>query len=338
MERSYFLITARTGFSKWCQGDIDLARTLWGDPQVTRYICASGKFTQEDIVKRLNLEIFNDAKYNVQYWPVFELATGELIGCCGLRPHGPKEYELGFHLRPEFWRQGYATEAAMAVIQYAFVTMKAKKLFAGHNPKNVTSQKVLRKLGFTYICDEFYEPTGQYHPSYELLGNLRIRAAVSEDAEKIGWVHYTAWMETYRGILPDRFLSTRSPEKSVALFRASQCTDVVVAEHGDEIVGFCGWGPVRDANQSHIDGEIYGIYLLNDYKRKSLGQKMLAYAVAQLEAKGFQRIGLWVLADNIDAIRFYEMQGFQKSGICKEANLGRTVSERLYVKNIGLDM
>ncbi len=46
--------------------------------------------------------------------------------------------------------------------------MKADALFAGHNPHNTESAKVLRKLGFHYIGDEFYEPTGLYHPSYEL--------------------------------------------------------------------------------------------------------------------------------------------------------------------------
>lgn len=168
MKRDYFLQTDRIGFSKWSQDDRKLAELLWGDPAVTRYICASGKFSADDIVNRLNKEIANNAEYDVQYWPVFELMTNELIGCCGLRPHKQNEYEIGFHLRQKFWGQGYAMEAADAAIQYAFTVLKAEKLFAGHNPKNIPSQKLLKKLGFTYIGDEFYEPTGLYHPSYEL--------------------------------------------------------------------------------------------------------------------------------------------------------------------------
>lgn len=168
MARDFFLTTQRIGFSRWCREDAALAKTLWGDPQVTRYICASGEFTAADIVKRMDLEISNDAEYHVQYWPIFEISTGELIGCCGLRPHGPKEFEIGFHLRRSFWGQGYAVEAAGAVIRYAFTVLNADKLFAGHNPKNAASRKVLKKLGFTYTGDEFYEPTGLYHPSYEL--------------------------------------------------------------------------------------------------------------------------------------------------------------------------
>ena len=78
------------------------------------------------------------------------------------------EYEIGFHFRPEFWGQRYASEAANAVIDYAFRVLKADKLFAGHNPNNVASRKTLLSLGFAYIGDEFYEPTGLQHPSYEL--------------------------------------------------------------------------------------------------------------------------------------------------------------------------
>ena len=75
---------------------------------------------------------------------------------------------MGFHLCPEFWGKGYATEAANAVIDYAFGQLHAEGLFAGHNPKNTVSGKILTKLGFEYIGDEFYAPTRLYHPSYEM--------------------------------------------------------------------------------------------------------------------------------------------------------------------------
>jgi RimJ/RimL family protein N-acetyltransferase len=168
MERKIFLKTDRIGFSRWSQDDIKLAELLWGNPEVTRFICASGEFNADDIVNRLNKEIANNTEYQVQYWPIFELISNELIGCCGLRPYNENEYEIGFHLRPEFWEQGYAMESANAVIHYAFTVLKAESLFAGHNPNNTASQKLLSKLRFTYIGDELYKPTGLYHPSYEL--------------------------------------------------------------------------------------------------------------------------------------------------------------------------
>lgn len=168
LPKSYFLKSERIGFSHWQASDTELAEILWGDPAVTKLICVSGVFTKADILKRLDAEIHNGSVYCVQYWPIFSLATNELIGCCGLRPHGEMEYELGFHLRPKFWGQGYAEEAANAVMEYAFTVLGAEALFAGHNPKNIGSKKLLAKLGFSYTGDEYYEPTGLYHPSYEL--------------------------------------------------------------------------------------------------------------------------------------------------------------------------
>ena len=44
--------------------------------------------------------------------------------------------------------------------------MKVDNLFAGHNPKNSASKKLLTKIGFKFIRDEYYAPTGLMHPSY----------------------------------------------------------------------------------------------------------------------------------------------------------------------------
>ena len=166
--REYFMKTDRVGFSTWQPEDIQLATALWGNPDVTRFICASGVFAPSDITERLNKEIENQTLYHVQYWPIFILGTEDFAGCCGLRPHGKDEYEIGFHLRPAYWHMGLACESAKAVIEYAFSELRANKLFAGHNPKNEASRTLLLKLGFEYIGDEYYEPTGLYHPSYEL--------------------------------------------------------------------------------------------------------------------------------------------------------------------------
>ena len=160
--------TERIGFSKWSCDDMELAQLLWGNPEVTQFICATGVFSPEDISARLKKEIENNTQFSIQYWPIFELETNELIGCCGLRPYSDGIYEIGFHLRPKFWRKGFAVEAASAAIDYAFNELHAEGLFAGHNPKNIASAKVLAKLNFKNIRDEFYAPTGLYHPSYEL--------------------------------------------------------------------------------------------------------------------------------------------------------------------------
>ena len=164
----YFLRTKRLGFRPWSKSDLGLAMALWGDEKVTKLI--GGPFSLEQIEERLSQEISNLKTYGVQYWPIFLLSNGEHLGCCGLRPYKVDQriYEIGVHIRPEHWGRGYASEASHAIIKYGFENLDATGLFAGHNPANEASRRVLEKLGFRYTHDEFYPPTGLNHPSYLL--------------------------------------------------------------------------------------------------------------------------------------------------------------------------
>jgi ribosomal-protein-alanine N-acetyltransferase len=166
--RFYFLRTSRLGFGTWSAGDLALANALWGDDRVTRLI--GGPFSERWIADRLALEIATQDAHGFSYWPVFRLSDDAHVGCAGLRPVPGTErvLELGFHLRPEHWSQGYATEAALAVVEHAFASGLADKLVAGHHPRNDGSRRVLERLGFRHTGDVPYPPTGLDHPSYVL--------------------------------------------------------------------------------------------------------------------------------------------------------------------------
>jgi ribosomal-protein-alanine N-acetyltransferase len=167
--RSYFLTTDRLGFSQWNESDSSLAVTLWGDPKVSLFI--GGPFTADEIRARLRREIEMMVAYGVQYWPVFLLEENKFAGCAGLRPYGDTErvFEMGVHLLPGCWGQGFGREAARAVIRLGFERLGAKGLFAGHHPANLASRRLLEGLGFRFTHEEFYAPTGLYHPSYLLM-------------------------------------------------------------------------------------------------------------------------------------------------------------------------
>ena len=166
----YFLKSARLGFRCWREEDLPLAIALWGDPEVTQFIDSRGKLSEEDVKQLLAKHIGFQREHGIQYWPIFLLEGGEHVGCCGLRPYDAKEHihELGVHIRSKRWRHGFAGEAARAVIGYAFGTLGAAALFAGHNPGNDASRRLLQQLGFQHTHDEYYAPTGLLHPSYIL--------------------------------------------------------------------------------------------------------------------------------------------------------------------------
>ncbi|WP_234121537.1 GNAT family N-acetyltransferase [Clostridium hydrogenum] len=173
--KRFFMKTQRLGFSVWDENDIEDALELWNNPEVTKFITANGKMSEKQVKQRLDKEIENNNKFKIQYWPVYLVEDKECVGCCGLRPYDAENnvLEIGVHLKEEYWGKGFAKEACLGVVEYAFKTLKVNALFAGHNPKNMASASLLKKLGFKYTHDEFYEPTGLNHPSY-LLTNEEI--------------------------------------------------------------------------------------------------------------------------------------------------------------------
>jgi RimJ/RimL family protein N-acetyltransferase len=167
---SYFLETSRVGFRTWTENDFVLAKELWGNPIVMQNISAQTKLSDSEIQEKLNSEISNLKKFGVQYWPCFLLESDTFIGTCGLRPYKLFDgiFEMGIHLLPEYWNKGIGYEAASAMIEHAFNILNISSLFAGHNPQNLASSILLKKLGFRFTHYEFYPPTGLNHPSYIL--------------------------------------------------------------------------------------------------------------------------------------------------------------------------
>ncbi len=158
--------TERLVFRTWRDDDHALAWSLFGDPEVTALV--GGPFDDAAVRARLATEITNLRTHGIQYWPLFLRTSDDFIGCCGLKPRTATVHELGFYLRPEHHGHGYAVEAGRAVIAYAFDVLGVDALFAGHHPENAGSRRVLERLGFRYVYDELYPPTGLQHPGYEL--------------------------------------------------------------------------------------------------------------------------------------------------------------------------
>jgi [ribosomal protein S5]-alanine N-acetyltransferase len=166
--RDHFIRTSRLGFGTWRVDDLALAVGLWGDARVTRLI--GGPFTSQWIQDRLALEISRQSTHGIQYWPLFRLSDEVHVGCCGLRPVHDRAgvLELGFHLRPEHWGHGFATEAARAVLGHAFTSLGTNVVVAGHHPENEDSRRVLQGLSFRFTNDALYAPTGLQHLNYAL--------------------------------------------------------------------------------------------------------------------------------------------------------------------------
>ena len=138
-----------------------------------------------------------------------------------------------------------------------------------------------------------------------------VRNAVSDDALVIAEVQVRSWVDTYTGLLPSAVLENMSVEESRDRFleaiEGKPKEHVYVAEDDGRVFGFAVAGPSRDAGSDAV-GEVYALYVLQDYQGMGTGTRLFRKAVDDLAGKGFVSLVVRVLSGN-SYCRFYEKHG-----------------------------
>jgi RimJ/RimL family protein N-acetyltransferase len=107
-------------------------------------------FTREQMRRWLQRNLDHQNQYRYGLFSVVLKETGELIGDCGLEQMEDQgAAELGYDFRSDFWNQGYATEAATAVRDYAFYILQLPQLISLIRVGNLASKRVAEKVGMT---------------------------------------------------------------------------------------------------------------------------------------------------------------------------------------------
>jgi RimJ/RimL family protein N-acetyltransferase len=78
------------------------------------------------------------------------LADDTIIGGCGVGKLFGSDPEIGYWFGVSYWGNGYATEAARAIVDYAFTELGLNRLEAGARVSNPASRRVLEKCGFQW--------------------------------------------------------------------------------------------------------------------------------------------------------------------------------------------
>ena len=109
--------------------------------------------------------------------PIVLKETGEVAGWCGLGPldYDEAEIEIFFVVAREHWGKGLATEAARALLGYAFDVLGLRRVVAVADPRNRASVAVIEKLGMRF--EGVARGLGAEHGAYE--GHLQYAAASS---------------------------------------------------------------------------------------------------------------------------------------------------------------
>ncbi|MGH1352684.1 MAG: GNAT family N-acetyltransferase [Methyloligellaceae bacterium] len=77
--------------------------------------------------------------------------TGQIIGTIGAHMREAGEFEVGYWLGEPFWKKGYATETAIAMIGYIREKRNPERIWAGYADGNAASARVLEKAGFVKL-------------------------------------------------------------------------------------------------------------------------------------------------------------------------------------------
>jgi ribosomal-protein-alanine N-acetyltransferase len=128
---------------------------LDSDPDVLIYL-GNNPLSSIEQSKKIIESVHKQYKKNgIGRWAIIDKNTNEFIGWTGLKyEENVREdfnyYDLGYRLKKKFWEKGIATETSLISLNYGFSELKLKKISATAHVKNIPSNKVLQKVGFTF--------------------------------------------------------------------------------------------------------------------------------------------------------------------------------------------
>lgn len=141
------LATKRLLLRPWSQPDVDSLHDLQSDPEMMKHQ-PDGPLPHGSKRPTLHQHLSSWRKTGFGLWAVEHAETAAFIGAIGLKQEGHwPDVEVSWSLAPPYWGQGFATEGAEAVLEYAFVQRQLKQLISVCIVGNVASERVMQKLG-----------------------------------------------------------------------------------------------------------------------------------------------------------------------------------------------
>lgn len=145
------LATERLQLRPCTTADIDVLHRFWTDPGVRKYLWDDVVIDRETAAEVVASSLADFAAHGFGHWVATRKGEDELIGWCGLRHFGePAEVEVLYGIAPALWGQGLAVEATRAVLRYGFAELGLGRIYAGTDPPNTASVRVMEKVGMRF--------------------------------------------------------------------------------------------------------------------------------------------------------------------------------------------
>ncbi len=171
-----FVETERLILREIVHDDIDGLFELDSNPKVHKYLGNKPVQDKEKLIEVINFIRNQYIENGIGRWAIIEKSTNSFLGWTGLKfvkeniNNHSNYYDLGYRLIEKYWGKGFATESAIASLKYGFENLGLNEIYASAHIDNITSNKILLKIGFEWI--ETFEYDGSTHNWYEFI-NLR---------------------------------------------------------------------------------------------------------------------------------------------------------------------
>jgi RimJ/RimL family protein N-acetyltransferase len=166
--------TDRLVLRRWdVDGDLDAYAEICADPEVMKFIGDGTTRNRDQCAEQIVAfeRIWNERAFGL--FAVDRVDTGELIGFTGLAipdflPEIMPAVEIGWRFARAHWGNGYATEAARSVLEFAFDRVGLNRLVSVHAVGNDASANVMRKIGMRFERETTHPGNGRGVRVYEI--------------------------------------------------------------------------------------------------------------------------------------------------------------------------
>ncbi|MGX7030806.1 GNAT family N-acetyltransferase [Vagococcus zengguangii] len=160
--------TSRLIIRAYTQDDFEELYEILSDEETMQHYPAP--FDKERTKRWIDWNLANYQRDGFGLWAIILKETGEFIGDCGVTMQtidGDYVPEIGYHINKNYWKQGYAKEAASAVRDWFFVHTHYDTIYSYMKYTNVASYQTALAIGMTKI-KEYSDPINTVSSVYAI--------------------------------------------------------------------------------------------------------------------------------------------------------------------------
>ena len=301
------LKTKRLILREFVPEDLNDYAKLDSDLEVMRYISKGKIRTFKEIKDDLEgIIAYNQKNKDFGLWAAIYKENKNFIGWFCLKPlDKTDEIEVGYRLIREFWRKGYASEGAKALVEYGFQNLHLKRIAAVVDPRNKASVRVLEKSGLEYEKIAYYYDSEVAYFSIEKKKKHKIQIQEYFPFMELQWlnVHSSVMIDSaaWWTVLHKKPVYKKAVVDLVALIDGKIVGFIVVEINSDIIA------------EINPAGFVWEFSVHRDFRGNEIGKRLIEKAHAIMKEKFKINKSIWYSQEE-KAQKYYERMGMKEIG------------------------